>query len=191
MSGGADKMPRYSHRGLDTSPADWEPDEDDIRRAQIPERGVVLRGLSVIPFALVAALGLIAAISWALVIVFGLGGGAPIWDWAKGHSLAHVFGQLLLAVGIGLIPVGVTVLASWAMIHGFRQRPSRFFWPLAQVFWSVLAVGLVYVDRARHEWLDSIGLNATDWWFGFAVVAFAMIVAGLRIRAQRAGRKQD
>ncbi len=191
MSGGADKMPRYSHRGLDTSPADWEPDEDDIRRSQIPERGVVLRGLSVVPFALVAALGLIAAISWALVIVFGLGGGEPIWDWAKGRTLAHVFGQALLAVGICLIPVGVTVLASWAVIHGFRERPSRFFWPVAQVFWSVLAVGLVYVDRARHQWLDSIGLNATDWWFGFAVVAFAMIVAGLRIRAQRAGRTKD
>jgi hypothetical protein len=191
VSGGADKMPRYSNRGLDTSPTDWEPDEDDIRRSQIPERGVVLRGLSVIPFALVAALGLIAAISWALVIVFGLGGGEPIWDWAKGHTPAHVFGQVLLAVGIGLIPVGVTVLASWAVIHGFRERPSRFFWPVAQVFWSVLAVGLVYVDRARHQWLDSIGLNATDWWFGFAVVAFAMTVAGLRIRAQRAGRKQD
>jgi len=191
VSGGADKMPRYSHRGLDTSPADWEPDEDDIRRAQIPERGVVLRGLSVVPFALVAALGLIAAISWALVIVFGLGGGEPIWDWAKGHTLAHVLGQILLAVGIGLIPVGVTVLASWAIIHGFRERPSRYFWPATQVFWSVLAVGLVYVYRARHAWLDSAGLTGTDWWFGFCVVAFAMIMAGLRIRARRAGRTKD
>jgi hypothetical protein len=191
VSGGADKMPRYSHRGPGTSPSDWEPDEDDIRRSQIPERGVVLRGLSVVPFALFAALGLIAAISWALVIVFGLGGGEPIWNWAKGHTLAHVLGQLLLAVGIGLIPVGVTVLASWAVIHGFRERPSRYFWPAAQLFWSVLAVGLVYVSRARHEWLDAIGLNATDRWFGFAVVAFAMITAGLRIRAQRAGRTRD
>ena len=191
MSGGAGKMPRYSHRGLDTSPSEWEPDEDDVRRSQIPERGGVLRGLSVVPFALVAALGLIAAISWALVIVFGLGGGEPIWDWAKGHSLAHVLGQILLAVGIGLIPIGITFLSSWAVVHGFRERPSRFFWPLAQVFWSVLAVGLVYVYRARHAWLDSIGLNATDWWFGFAVVAFAMIMAGLRIRAQRPGRTRD
>ena len=190
MGSGADKMPRYSHRGLDDSPSEWEPDEDDIRGSQIPERGTVLRGLSVIPFALVAALGLIAAVSWALVIVFGLGG-EPIWEWAKGRTLAHVLGQVLLAVGIGLIPVGVMVLASWAVIHGFRERPSRYFWPVAQVFWTVLAVGLIYVDRARHEWLDSIGLNATDWWFGFAVVAFALTMAGLRIRAQRVGRKQD
>jgi hypothetical protein len=190
VSGGADKIPRYSHRGLGTSPPDWQPDDDDIRRSEAPQRGVILRGLSVVPFALVAAIGLIAAISWPLVIVFGFGGGEPIWDWAKGHTLWHVLGQALVAVGIGLIPVGVTVLASWAMIHGFRERPSRFFWPAAQVFWSVLAVGLVYVDRARHAWLDSIGLNATDWWFGFAVVAFAMIMAGLRIRAQRAGRTQ-
>lgn len=190
MAGG-DKIPRYSHRGLGTSPSEWEPDEDDIRRSQAPQRGVVLRGLSVVPFALIAALGLIAAISWALVIVLGLGGGQPIWDWAKGHTLAHVLGQILLAIGIGLIPVGVTVLGSWAVIHGFRERPSRFFWPAAQVFWSALAVGLVYVDRARHEWLGSIGLTATDWWFGFAVVAFAMITAGLRIREQRAGRTKD
>jgi hypothetical protein len=184
-------MPRYSHRGLGTSPSEWEPDEDDVRRSQAPQRGGVLRGLSVAPFTLVAALGLIAAISWALVIVFGLGGGEPIWDWAKGHTLGQVLAQILLAVGIGLIPVGVTALASWAMIHGFRERPSRFFWPLAQVFWSALAVGLVYVARAPHQWLASIGLNATDWWFGFAVVAFAMIMAGLRIRAQRAGRTKD
>jgi hypothetical protein len=191
VAGGGDKIPRYSHRGLGTSPSEWEPDEDDVERSQSPQRNSVLRGLSVVPFALVAAIGLIAAISWPLVIVFGLGGGEPIWAWAKGHSLAHVFGQFLLAVGIGLIPVGVMLLASWAMIHGFREWPSPYFWPVAQVFWSVLAVGLVYVDRARHEWLHSIGLNATDWWFGFAVVAFAMIMAGLRIRAQRAGRTKE
>ena len=191
MSGGADKMPRYSHRGPGTAPPDWEPDEDDVRRAQTPPRGGVLRGLSVAPFAIAAAVGLIGAISWVLVIVFGLGGGQPIWDWAKGHTLGQVLAQVLLAVAIGLLPVGVTVLASWAMVHGFRERPSRFFWPAAQVFWSVLAVGLVYVYRARHQWLDSIGLNATDWWFGFCVVAFAMIMAGLRIRAQRAGRTKD
>jgi len=191
VSGGADKMPRYSHRGPGTAPPDWEPDEDDVRRAQTPPRGGVLRGLSVAPFAIAAAVGLIGAISWVLVIVFGLGGGQPIWDWAKGHTLGQVLAQVLLAVAIGLLPVGVTVLASWAMVHGFRERPSRFFWPAAQVFWSVLAVGLVYVYRARHQWLDSIGLNATDWWFGFCVVAFAMITAGLRIRAQRAGRTKD
>ena len=69
MSGGADKMPRYSHRGLDTSPSEWEPDEDDVRRAQIPQRGGVLRGLSVAPFALVAAVGLIAFTLASLLIV--------------------------------------------------------------------------------------------------------------------------
>jgi hypothetical protein len=189
VAGGADKMPRYSHRGLGISPSDGEP--DDVRRSQTPQRGSVLRVLSVIPFALVAALGLIAATTWVVVIVFGLGGGEPIWDWAKGHSLGHVLGQTLLAIGIGLIPAGMTVLASWAVIHGFRERPSRFFWPVAEVFWSVLAIGLVVVARPRHQWLDSIGLTATDWWFGFAMVAFAMIMAGLRIRAQRAGRMRD
>jgi hypothetical protein len=186
---GADKIPRYSHRGLDSHP-DWEPDEDDVRRSQVPQRGSAVRGLSVVPFALVAALGLIAAISWALLIVFGLGGGEPIWDWAKGHTLGHVLAQILLAVGIGLMPVAVTLLASWAVIHGFRQHPSRYFWPAAQVFWGVIMIGLVVVDRARHQWLDSIGLTATDWWFGFAVVAFAMIMAGLRLRAQRAEGRQ-
>ena len=189
MSAG-DKIPRYSHRGLGTSPPDWQPDEDDVERSQAPQRNSVLRGLSVVPFALVGSIGLIAAIIWPLVIVFGIGGGQPIWDWAKGHTLPQVLGQVLFAVGIGLIPVGVTVLASWALIHGFRERPSPYFWPAAQVFWSVLAVGLVYVDRLRHEWLQSIGLNGTDWWFGFAVVAFAMVMAGLRIRAQRAQRAE-
>ncbi len=138
-----------------------------------------------IPFLLIAALGLIAVISWALVLVFGLGGGQPIWDWAKGKSPGTLAPQILLAVAIGLIPVGVTLVASWAVSYGYRERPNRYFWPAAQLFWSLLAVGLVIVARTRHAWLDTIGLSATDWWFAFAVVAFAMVTAGLRIRAQR------
>jgi hypothetical protein len=40
----------------------------------------------------------------------------------------------------------------------------------------------VYLDRARQAWLDDLGLSRLDWWFAFGVVAFAMVLAGVRLR---------
>ena len=53
-----------------------------------------------------------------------------------------------------------------------------------------MAVGLVVVDRMRHEWLTQLGLSTFDWWFAFGVVAFAMIMAGVRVRQGRAARRE-
>ena len=49
-------------------------------------------------------------------------------------------------------------------------------------FLLVAAVGLVVIDRVRHAWITGLGLTALDWWFMFGMVAFAMIVAGVRLR---------
>jgi len=142
----------------------------------------------VLPFLLVAAIGLIAVISWALIVVFGIGSGDPIWRWAEGTTAAHILGQVLLAIVIGLIPAGVTVLASWAGVRGFREDSGTCFWLAAQLAWGLIAIALVVIDRAKHEWLDSLGLSALDWWFAFGVVAFAMIMSGVRLRQARSRR---
>ena len=60
---------------------------DDEERAAGPDgpsADIVVRALSVIPFLLLAALGLIGVVSWVLIIVLGIGSGDPIWDRGTG-----------------------------------------------------------------------------------------------------------
>jgi len=158
-----------------------------VERAGRPSDDVILRALSVVPFVLVAAFGVIALVGWISVIVFGLSapgsdGGEPIWRWVQGRSLGHVAGQLALAAGVALVPLGVTLLAGWATIHGFRSDPHRYFWPAAQLFWGVVGLGLVIVDRVWPETLRYVGVSTLDWWFAFVMVAVALILAGVRAR---------
>jgi nitrate reductase NapE component len=157
-------------------------DEEKAAGPDAPDRGLITRALSVVPFLLVAAFGLIGIIAWALIIVFGAGGGEPVWRALQGLSLAAALGQLALAVLIGLVPLGLTLAASWATAHGFREDAGRTFWTVAQALWGLAAVGLVVLDRAGHRRVTELGFSALDWWFMFGVVAFAMIIAGVRLR---------
>ncbi len=102
-----------------------------------PTVDVVIRALSVIPFVLAAALGLIAIVSWVLIIVLGVGSGDPIWQVAKGLSAAELLWQLLLAILIAILPAGVTLIASWATVRGFREDSSRTFWTVVQGLWGL------------------------------------------------------
>jgi hypothetical protein len=158
---------------------------DDEERAAGPEGAsvdIVVRALSVIPFLLVAALGLIGIVSWVLIVVLGIGGGDPIWVAAQGLSTWELLWQLLLAVLIGLAPLLVTLAASWATARGFGEGSGRTFWTITQGLWGLAGLGLVYVARVREDLLGDFELSATDWWFAFGVVAFAMIFAGVRLR---------
>jgi hypothetical protein len=164
---------------------------DDEERAVGPDgpsTGVAVRALSVIPFVLAAALGLIGVVSWVLIIVLGVGSGDPIWEVAQGLSVAQLLWQILLAILIGLVPVAMTLVASWATTRGFDQDSGRMFWTVVQSLWGLAAVGLVVVDRTRQAWIEEMGFSSLDWWFLFGVVAFAMILAGVRLR--RAPRAQ-
>ena len=141
-----------------------------------------------VPFILLAALGLIGVISWVLIIVLGIGSGEPIWKVAQGLSTAELLWQILLAVLIGLVPVGITLIASWTAGRGFSEYSGRPFWTVVQALWGIAAVGLVLVDRTRQAWIEEMELTSLDWWFMFGVVAFGMILAGVRLRrAPRAG----
>lgn len=158
---------------------------DDEERAAGPEGptiDLVLRSLSIVPLLLVAALGLIAVVSWVLLVVLGIGSSDPVWVAAQGMSVAKLLGQIAVAVLIGLAPLAFTAAASWAAARGFREDSTRTFWTIIQSLWGLAAVGLVVIDRARHSRLDAWGFTALDWWFAFGVVAFAMILAGIRLR---------
>ena len=181
---------RYDGR---TDPDSIAPDDEE--RAAGPEGpsvDIVLRALSVLPFLLVAAVGLIAIISWVLIILFGIGTGEPIWEAVQGLSAAELVWQLFLVVVVGVVPVLVTLGASWATAHGFREDAGRPFWTMTQGVWGLVAVGIVYVQQTRENWLSEVSLSGLDWWFALGVVAFAMILAGVRLRrAPRATEAGD
>ncbi len=158
---------------------------DDEEQAAGPDgysRGVIMRALSVIPLLLVAAFGLIGVVTWAVVILFGAGSTQPIWKAVRGLSFAALIWQLVLVVLIGLVPLLITLGASWATVRGFGEESSRVFWTVIQALWGLAAVGLVVARQTRHAWLADFGLSTIDWWFMFGVVAFAMILAGVRLR---------
>jgi hypothetical protein len=158
---------------------------DDEERAAGPDGpsvDIVVRALSVVPFLLVAALGLIGIVSWVLIIVLGIGSGDPIWVAVQGLSFWELLWQLLLAMLIGLAPLLVTLAASWATARGFREDSGRVFWTVTQGLWGLAGLGLVYVARVREDLLADYQLASVDWWFAFGVVAFAMILAGVRLR---------
>jgi hypothetical protein len=163
-------------------------DEERAAGPEGPTIDLVLRSVSIVPLLLVAALGLIAVVSWVLLVVLGVGSSDPIWVAAQGMSVARLLEQIVVAVLIGLAPLVFTAAVSWAAARGFREDSTRTFWTVIQSLWGLAAVGLVVIDRARHDWLDTWGFTALDWWFAFGVVAFAMILAGIRLR--RAPRSQ-
>ena len=177
---------RQRHRAWgDTrvDPEDLIPDdEDEAAGPEGPSTDVIVRALSVVPSLLLAALGLIGIVSWVLIILFGIGGGQPIWDAIQGLSVIQLLWQLVLAVLIGLLPLSVVLVASWAASHGFREDSGKTFWTVTQGIWSLMALALFYVEAVRHDLLGRYGFSALDWWFAFGVVAFAMILAGVRMR---------
>lgn len=170
-------------------PEDLVPDdEEEAAGPGGASADIVVRALSVIPFLLMAALGLIGIVSWVLIILLGVGSGDPIWIAAQGLSVWELLWQLFVALLIGLLPLAVVLGASWATSRGFREDSGKTFWTVTQGVWSLLALGLIYVWSARRDLLGQFGFSATDWWFAFGVVAFAMILAGVRLR--RAPRSQ-
>jgi hypothetical protein len=172
----------------DRKPGDpgWKPSEEDIRAAQAPRPQFALRVFSVLPFILFGAFSVIAFVAWIAVVVFGAGTDrGTLWQWAAGRSAGEVVSQVALAVVIGAVPVAVTVLSIWATMRGTSDRPQLFFWLSTEIVFAAAALALVLGRMQWPEFMDSIALEGTQWWFAFVVVAYSMTVAHLRVRRDR------
>jgi hypothetical protein len=171
----------------------WKPSSEDIRAAQEPDPGLVLRLASVLPFVLIGAFGVIAFVAWIVVFVFGVGlpgqQGQPVWKWAAGKPAGEVVGQVALMLVIGAVCAGVVVASIYATGYGVRARQPRRFWFVAQVFFSVLGFLLLAGRSAAPDFMREIGLSGGQWLFAFCLVAFSMVVVGLRMR--REGDDED
>jgi len=173
----------------------WKPSEEDILAAQSPRPQFALRVLSVLPFILFGAFSVIALVSWIAVVIFGVGTDrGALWQWAAGRGVWEVVSQLALAIVIGLIPAGVAILSMWATLRGFSDSPAIFFWLFTEIVFAAAALALVLGRMQWPEFMRSIALKGTEWWFAFVVLAYSMTMAHLRVRRDRrtlAGEDDD
>ena len=116
-----------------------------------------------------------------LVLGAGTDRGAA-WTWAKGKPPGEVATQVGLLILIGLLCAGVVALSIYATTYGFRTQQPRYFWGIAQGVFSALGFLLLLGLRMFPGFMKDIGLTGGRWYFTFALVAFAMIVVGLRMR---------
>jgi len=164
----------------------WKPSEEDILAAQVPRPQFALRVFSVLPFILFGAFSVIAFVAWIAVVIFGSGTDrGAVWQWAAGRGVGEIVSQLALAIVIGLIPVGVAVLSMWATLRGFSDSPAIFFWLFTEIVFAAGALALVVGRMKWPELMESVALKGTEWWFAFAVVAYSMTMAHLRVRRDR------
>jgi hypothetical protein len=161
----------------------WKPSEEDVRNAEQPGAGLLLRAVSVVPFVAMGVLGVLALVAWAAVFVFGVGNSnGPVWRWAQGKPPHVVVTQVSLLVLLGLACAGVAGLSVFATAYGFRERQPRHFWPVAEAVFGALLVLLVWASGAHPGVMRELGLSGTQWWFVFVWLAFSMVVVGLRMR---------
>jgi len=170
----------------------WKPSDEDVLAAQRPEPGLALRVIPVIPFILAGAFGVIALVAWIVVLVLGVGTDrGAAWSWAKAKPAADVVTQVGLLVLIGLVCAGVVALSIYATTYGFRTHQPRYFWGIAQGVFSALGFLLLLGRTMFLDFMKDIGLTGGQWYFAFGLVAFAMIVVGLRGRRGRDDEEDD
>lgn len=161
----------------------WRPSEEEVRAAQQPAAGLVLRIVSVVPFVALGVLGVLALVSWAAVFVFGVGNpNGAVWTWAQGKPAGEVVSQVALMLLLGVACLGVAVGSMYATMAGVKERQPWWFWPVAQAVFGVMLILLIWGSRSRPEAMAELGLGGVQWWVAFVWLAFSIAVAGLRMR---------
>jgi hypothetical protein len=169
----------------------WKPDEADVERAGSVDPHLALRILSIVPFLFVGVVGVIAAASWLMVVVLGVGTyGGAVWARAQGLPAGEALAQVGLVLLTGAGCAAVVVGSMYGAMIGFRERQPRWFWPLTLGVWSVVLIAWVVGRYLARPLMIDLGFGGAEWYFALAVVVFALIVTGLRMRAARGGQEQ-
>jgi len=147
---------------------------------------LALRLLSVVPFVLLGALGVIATVSWFVVLVLGVGlDRGSVWSWAEGRPFLDGAGQVALLLLIGVACGGVVVTSIYATLLGFGDRQPAWFWPLSEAICLLVGGGLLFAQARAPQMLSELGLTGLDWIFTLAVVTYSAVVLHLRWRQAR------
>lgn len=165
--------------------AGWRPDPASQVDAGPSHPGLTLRVLSVVPFVLAGAIGVIALVSWLLVLVLGIGiDRGAVWQWAAGRSAGEVIVQGGLLILVGAACAALVVASIYATGIGFSVAQPRWFWPLSEGICVALALILVAGRTVAPDTMAAIGLSGQDWFFALGVIVFSAIV--IRMRRRRA-----
>jgi hypothetical protein len=148
--------------------------------------GLILRTLSVIPFLLTGALGVVALATWLIVLVFGVGiARDSAWSWAAGRPVGEVIYQFMLLLLIGVACAAIIVLSIFATGIGFRTVQPRWFWRVTQGIFILIGLALGFGRTLAPVFMEDIGLTGRDWFFFFGLAVFSVLVTGARRRRQR------
>lgn len=147
---------------------------------------LALRLLSVVPFVLLGALGVIATVSWFAVLVLGVGlDRGAVWSWAEGRPFGDSAGQVALLLLIGAACGAVVVVSIYATMRGFGDRQPAWFWPLSEAVCLLIGGTLLFAQARAPQTLSELGLTGLDWIFTLAVVTYSAVVIHLRWRHVR------
>jgi hypothetical protein len=164
---------------------DWRPDPASLPKDSRSDPSLTLRVLSVVPFMLAGAIGVIAVVAWLAVLVLGIGiDRGTVWQWAAGQPFGVVITQLGLLILVGVACAALVVGSIYATGIGFGTVQPRWFWALAEAICVALALALVAGKTVASDAMASIGLTGRDWFFALGVVVFSAIV--IRMRHRRA-----
>ena len=170
----------------------WKPDEAGLQFTERPAPAPVLRVLSVIPFMLAGAVGVISLVAWLAVLVFGAGiDRGPVWQWAAGRSPGEALTQVGLLILVGIACAAVVVGSIFATGIGFGASQPPWFWPLSEGIAGLAGLGLLAGRTMAPDTMEAIGLVGRDWYFAAGVVVFSIIVLGMRRRREGGDEHPD
>ena len=170
----------------------WRPDPASQPDAGYSDPNLALRVLSVTPFVLAGAIGVIALVAWLLVLVLGIGiDRGAAWQWAAGRPAGEVIVQVGLLILVGVACAALVVGSIYATGIGFNVAQPRWFWPLAEAVCVALALILVAGKTAAPDTMAALGLSGRDWFFALGVIVFSAIVIRMRHRRAKTTRGSD
>jgi hypothetical protein len=152
--------------------------------AEIPP-GLIIRGLSVVPFVVLGLLAFLGAVSLLLIVVFGSGSGQSIVSWMRGRSGGQIAAGILELVGLEL-GCGAVMLVSWLAIqYGFKEQARAWFWVVATAIGAAGTALVIAVSAAGARSYGSVSVSGHNWLVALPLFVLMTVASALRLRRRR------